>query len=185
MDPIKLHVKSTRFILLVSMMILVAGMILPQSIVVASTAPVPVQMGEEIGTSGTDVLTSQYLRLKKMYNRKEKEVKPLEAGLQKLLNDYKTLYNKGNKHWGEMRVYFYDYFSAYYAAKEHRLEGKLLIENHNGFSSTGKVTNRPMAKYTITRLQGTVLLLSARIDECHRILREGKRFMKQNSTKDN
>ncbi len=184
MDSINAQGKSTRIILLISALILVAGMILPQSNAFASDITAPAYGGEEIGTGGTDVLTSQYLRLKKQYNREEKEVKPLEAGLQKLLNNYKTLYNQGNNKWAEMRVYFYDYFSAYYAAKTHREEGKLLLANHYGFSSSGKITNRPMAKYTLVRLRGTVLLLSARIDECHQILREGKQFMKLSKPKD-
>ena len=184
MDSFKVREKSTRLILLISVLILVAGLILPQSTAVASDITAPAYGGEEIGVGGTDVLTSQYLRLKKQFNREENDVKPLEAGLQKLLNNYKTLYNQGNSKWAQMRVYFYDYFSAYYAAKSHRLEGELILANHSGFSSSGKVTNRPLAKYTLTRLRGTVLLLTARIDECHRILREGKRFMKQSKPKD-
>jgi hypothetical protein len=176
--------KPIRFALLFLMLILVVGTILPGSTAFASQSKAPDQTGAAIDEFGTDVLTTQFNQLKKQYNRSEKEVRPLEAGLLKLLNNYKTLYNQGNKNWDEMRVLFYDYFSAYYAAKSHRLEGKLLIQNHNGFSSTGKVVNRPLAKYTVSQLRGTVLLLKDRIIECREILREGKQLMKQSKDKD-
>jgi hypothetical protein len=176
--------KPIRFVLLIIMMILVVGTILPGSTAFASVGVKPNTGGDTSEDYGTDVLTSAYRRMKVQYNRYEKEVKPLEAGKQKLLNHYKTLYNQGNKNWDDMRVLFYDYNSALYAAKSHKLEGELLLANHQGFSSTGKVINRPLAKYTVTRLTGTVLLLKDRIIECRSILREGNRLMRQSKPKD-
>lgn len=177
--------KPIRFLLLVIMMILVVGTILPGSNAIASVVANPNSAGDASEDYGTDVLTSSYRRMKVQFNRFEKEVKPLEAGKQKLLNHYKTLFNQGNKNWDEMRVLFYDYNSSLYAAKSHKLEGELLLANHQGFSSTGKVINRPLAKYTVTKLTGTVILLKDRIIECRNILREGNRLMRQSKSKDN
>jgi hypothetical protein len=175
--------KPVRLFLFLSLLIFVAGTLLPESVAVASPAAAPLASSEYTGLSDKS-LTSDYLRLKAMYVRKKGEVKPLSKGYMKLLNNYKTLQNRGNKNWVAMRVVFYDYNSAYQAAISHKYEVDVLLQEHYGFGKNGKVTNEYLARVTLSKLRGSVIAMISSINKCNTILHKGSQLMKANAVKD-
>jgi hypothetical protein len=175
--------RPVRLFLLLSLLFFVAGTLLPESVVVASPAAAPQASSEYTGLSNTS-LTHDYLKLKAMYVRKKGEVKPLSKGYMKLLNNYKTLQNRGNKNWVAMRVVFYDYNSAYQAAISHKYEVDVLLQEHFGFGKNGKVTNQYLARVTVFKLRGAVVAMISNINKCNTILQKGNQLMKANAVKD-
>lgn len=161
----------TRLFLISALLTITVGLFMPQSIVWGAETKNP-------ATGGTDILLTQYNTYRKIYKKEVAKLHTMDKGLNRLLNDYQALYNKGDKNWIQMRKYYYDYRSAYYAGLNHEIEGKLLMENHFGFNSKMKVVNRPMAKYTVAKFQGVAITMQARNLECIKILREAKQFMK-------
>ena len=161
----------TRLFLVFALMTILVGTFMPESIVWGSGDTNP-------ESGGIEILVTQFNTYRKIYKKEVTELHKMDKGLNRILNDYQALYKKGDKNWVQMRKYYYDYRSAYYAGLNHEIEGRLIIENHFGFSSKMKVVNTPLAKYTVSSFQGVALGLQARNDECIRILRAAKQYMK-------
>lgn len=161
----------TRLFLISALLTIMVGLFMPQSVVWGADSQKP-------NSGGENILLTQYNTYKRIYKKEIPKLHSMDKGLNRLLNDYQALYNKGDKNWIQMRKYYYDYRSAYYAGLNHEIEGKLLMENHFGFNSKMKVVNQPLAKYTVSKFQGVAITLQARNLECIKILREAKQFMK-------
>ena len=175
--------KPARVFWMFLLLVILGGMVLPQSTVTASPMVAFIGNSENTGSSYS-IFERDYKKLSQMYARNKSDVKPLSKGLDRLLNNYKTLQNRGNKNWVEMRVLFYDYNSYYQAAISHKYEVELLLENHNGFNSKGKVINAPMAKYTVGKLRGAVVQMISSIDKANATLKEGNKLMKNSAPTD-
>lgn len=119
-----------------------------------------------------------YLRLKASYVRNAEKISGLKKDHAKLLAMVDRLRNKNNKKWVEMRVLYYDFNSSYQSALSHSYEARLLIKNHPGFSSSGKVENESMAKWTVERLRNAVTGLIARINQCNSIMNKATKLLK-------
>ncbi len=161
----------SRLFMIFALLTIMVGLFMPQSVAWGAESKPPT-------SGGINILLTQYNTYKKIYKREVTKLHTMDKGLNRLLNDYQALYDKGDKNWIQMRKYYYDYRSAYYAGLNHEIEGKLLMENHFGFSSKMKVVNQPLAKYTVSKFQGVAITLQARNLECIKILREAKQFMK-------
>lgn len=138
-----------------------------------------------IATTGTNMvvdpvqtlsLKGDYVSLKTMLNRNEPKIKDLAKNKLKLLAMVDRLRDKNNRNWVEMRVLYYDFNSAYQLAIAHAHDARLLLMSHPGFSSSLKVENESMAKWTVQRLRGAVTGLIARINECSNIMRKANKL---------
>lgn len=182
-DRFSMMIKPARLFLLFSLLVMMAGMLLPQSVVVAMPSAAPPNSSEDSGTS-YNLFERDYKLLRARYSRYKTGIKPLSKGLAKLMNNYKTLQNRGNKNWVAMRVLYYDYNSYYQAAISHQYEVELLLANHYGFDSKGKVTNDSMAKYTVIKLRGAVVQMISSIDKAKATLKAGNKLMRTNAVTD-
>lgn len=163
---------------------LIVGMVVPQSVAAASPMHVPAAAPVESELESYSIIQRDYNHLKSLYARKKNTVKPLAKGLNILLQNYRTLQNRGNKKWVDMRVLYYDYNSYYQAAISHQYEVELLLQNHYGFDSKGKITSEPMAKYTVTKLRGAVVQMIDNVENANKTLQAGKKLMKINAVPD-
>jgi hypothetical protein len=183
-DRLKFVLQPARMILILTLLVASVGVFVPETSAIAATSHKP-SSGEELsGVFSYSVIQRDFRRLKILYVRHKDKVQPLSKGLNVLLNNYRTLQNRGNKKWVEMRVLYYDYNSYYQAAISHRYEVELLLANHYGFDSKGKIINDPMGKYTVSKLRGAVVQMISDINNANATLRQGKRLMTANAVPD-
>lgn len=169
--------KTARLLMLITILTLVFSLVLPQSVATA----VPAGSADESASYDYSLIERDYKSLRKLYSKYKADVKPLSKGLDTLLQNYRILQDRGNKKWVDMRILFYDYNSYYQAAISHQAEVELLFQNHYGFNSKGKITNGPMAKYTVGKLRGAVVQMVNSITKARETLQAGKKMMKSNS----
>jgi hypothetical protein len=119
-----------------------------------------------------------YIALRTSLNRNEPKIKDLAKDILKLQAMVDRLRDQDNYNWVEMRVLYYDFNSSYQLAIAHAHDGRLLLMNHPGFSSSLKVENESMARWTVQRLRGAVTGLIARINECANIMRKANKLLR-------
>lgn len=176
--------KTTRFFLLLTTLVLIGGMILPQSTAAAAPIQDPTALGEESGMYTTTIIEHDYKVLKQLFARHKDDVKPLSKGLDKLLQNYKILQDRGNKAWIDMRVLYYDYNSYYQAAISHKYEAELLIDKHYGFNTKGKIIDDTQAKYTVQKLRGAVVQMINSVSKAKSTFKAGQKLMTDNAVPD-
>lgn len=172
-----------RIVMWIFIMILSVGLVLPEANVTANPVTSP-SGSESSSVNGYNLKERDFTRLVKLYGRHKDKVAPMIKGLEKLGQNYSILRDRGNKNWVAMRVLCYDYNSYYQGAISHRYEVELLIQNHYGFNSKGKVTNEAMAKYTVFKLRGAVVQMITNIDRAERTLKAGNHLMRKNAMVD-
>jgi hypothetical protein len=172
--------KTARLLMLITILTLVFSLVLPQSVATAT----PAGSADESASYDYSLIERDYKSLQKMYSRYKADVKPLAKGLDTLLQNYRILQDRGNKKWIDMRILYYDYNSYYQASISHQAEVELLFQNHYGFNNKGKITNEPMAKYTVGKLRGAVVQMINNIAKAKSTLQAGKKMMKTNSVID-
>jgi hypothetical protein len=121
----------------------------------------------------------EFKRLRAMYNRLLEKTEPLEKQSAYMLNLYKGLYNSNDPRWDEIRYYYYDFNSAYYAIRNSIWTVEIILRDHPGFNAKFKVIEEKKAEYTVWRLRGHVSGIVMRLIDCEDAYNEAKRIMKQ------
>lgn len=162
---------SKKILILLCLTIMVFTIAIPQQKAIATNG-----INMVVAPVQTLSLKGDFVYLKTSLNRNEAKIKDLAKNRLKLLTMVDRLRDKNNRNWVEMRVLYYDFNSAYQLAIAHAHDGRLLLMSHPGFSSSLKVENESMAKWTVQRMRGAVTGLIARINECANIMRKANKL---------
>jgi hypothetical protein len=162
-----------KILTLLCLTVMVFTLAIPQQIAIAATG-----INMVVAPVQALSLKGDYVSLRTSLNRNETKIKDLAKNRLKLMAMVDRLRDRNNHNWVEMRVLYYDFNSAYQLAIAHAHDGRLLLMSHPGFSTSLKVENESMAKWTVQRLRGAVTGLIARLNECANIMRKANKLFR-------